>query len=1322
MSDVYELSKMDPNAFEHLVNALVMRELGPGLTLPGPGADAGRDGLFEGRAPYPSNTENWEGTWYFQAKFHRPGLSKDPQKWLQRKIQEELAAFSATTGKRTWPDIWIVVTNVEPSGTAKTGTIDVATKLVSKARRALAKKFHIWGGQKVIELLSKYPDIAARYGHFLTPGEVLTELNHQLTDRQGQIKDVVRHLVANGFEEQQSTKLEQAGSHEDDRPGIHRLFVDIPFSCNSHSCSGEVLQFLSKAACFEQRIDPHEPITEAWINWRQHPSRARVWFIRGGPGQGKSTVGQYFSQVQRAALILQGQIRVAPKLKTLANEVKKAAEGLGFWPTAPRIPICIELKEYAQWYGKRPAESPRGILSFLSASISKGIQKETLVGTLERMLGRSRWFVVFDGLDEVPDDIKDLVAKEVCRFGDDVVVGCDADVLSICTSRPQGYSGQFDSLSGTTIELTHLSPEKALQCAEPLIRLGRPDAEAQKAVDTLRAAIASTSIRELMATPLQAHIMAVIVRDGRRPPERKWELFDTFYEVIRKRESSRELLEAPLAKLFREQAKLLRRVHNRVGFMLHSRAEKSEGAQTSLTKEEFGVLVRETVREMYDKDVEEITAAVIKAAKERLVLLSTPDDGKKIRFEIRQLQEFFAAECLYDGVDADELGKRLRAIGTDAHWREVVLFLLSALIEDNRKTESTVAISVLEAIDRGEADSDCRRLRQKLAVGALHAVSLWADGVLEQDKQMRAGFENCLIPIVRSVPVRSLRLFMRFRENSKKWLIEYLYRKAEEFEFCEAFGAHVLLLLMMEPEDERTYRLYDRILSRDLSYAESIAGLLFRSLSPVVGVSSFPLTVRRFALRILLDDRWFGVRSRSTWAARLAIGSGFKTAAEVGVGIPNQAMIARLSRAYSREPRHFLQLDEKRFGGVVVQFRRAKYAEPGAHGDLLSGEWGTGVGGQLGLFLRILHFRKNPTIQSLRSCLKPMLVHGAELLRDLSYPFEGIIPEPAPNETFADLDKQLEALPEGQLGEWIARHSSKDHRGLELRPDFEVTMDLPTFEGLLAEDASLGVYVWCEILSKSPAHPLCKDEGVARLFSHLMNSEANAFKVPYPVVAIASTFGASESGIRSRILQLAADSSLQRFEPGSSHRVIKLPSLSLPDDHALLMPLASVVLGAMNSRSHLWGFGSAEKPSEARSFQLRTQVSEAIGDLEGLTKSILENERVPVEARIAGLSLGLLHVSGGSDFCSKHMSIATSLLESADDDNAAECLALAVFGSGLHKGGSGSLLLNTILEKRRQSWGFSLRLDEAFDRWREESGAPVMYGAFRSDWMQNLRV
>ncbi len=224
-------------------------------------------------------------------------------------------------------------------------------------------------------------------------------------------------------------------------------------------------------------------------------------------------------------------------VKEAAKAIYGAAQRDNFWPTSPRIPIQIELKEFAHWYSQRNSIQSNNFLTYLAETVAKKICGKVLVKTLKKALSKRSWIVVFDGLDEVPNDFKDEVANEVMCFLNDVLVEIDGDVLALCTSRPQGYSGQFAGIDGPVVELSPLDADTAIRCAKPVLKFGRTSEESEKSVETLEAAILSPNVKELMTTPLQSHIMAVVVRDGGRPPERRWKLFDGFYQVMKKRES-----------------------------------------------------------------------------------------------------------------------------------------------------------------------------------------------------------------------------------------------------------------------------------------------------------------------------------------------------------------------------------------------------------------------------------------------------------------------------------------------------------------------------------------------------------------------------------------------------------------------------------------------------------------------------------------------------------------------------------------------------------------------------------------------------------------
>jgi hypothetical protein len=246
MSDSFDLTKLDHNTFEHLVNSIAIRILGFGHTGFCPGADGGRDGYFEGEAPYPSHTDRWSGRWYIQCKFHKPHLSTDPQKWLLEEIKKEIKEFNNPEKRRTWPDVWIIATNIDQSGMPNTGSFDKALAIVKKARPSLEKKFHVWGGSKIITYLNQFPDIRDRYRHFITPGHVISELYDQIRETRAELETILNYLIGRQLWEQQHTKLDQAGASIDVRPGIHKLFIDLPFKAAEYNIESNTLWCVSR--------------------------------------------------------------------------------------------------------------------------------------------------------------------------------------------------------------------------------------------------------------------------------------------------------------------------------------------------------------------------------------------------------------------------------------------------------------------------------------------------------------------------------------------------------------------------------------------------------------------------------------------------------------------------------------------------------------------------------------------------------------------------------------------------------------------------------------------------------------------------------------------------------------------------------------------------------------------------------------------------------------------------------------------------------------------------------------------------------------------
>lgn len=89
----YTLNNLGARNFEHLVQALSKKIIGEGVSIFGNGPDGQREATFKGKAPYPSNSDSWDGYWIIQAKFKEPNTKKADYLWLKECFESEMSTF-----------------------------------------------------------------------------------------------------------------------------------------------------------------------------------------------------------------------------------------------------------------------------------------------------------------------------------------------------------------------------------------------------------------------------------------------------------------------------------------------------------------------------------------------------------------------------------------------------------------------------------------------------------------------------------------------------------------------------------------------------------------------------------------------------------------------------------------------------------------------------------------------------------------------------------------------------------------------------------------------------------------------------------------------------------------------------------------------------------------------------------------------------------------------------------------------------------------------------------------------------------------------------
>lgn len=503
---------------------------------------------------------------------------------------------------------------------------------------------------------------------------------------------------------QVNAKLEQGG-HTQHHVPLRTVFIDLPVQT-------EALRHRVERPKFLQHLLKAQPANLASLLTRRGTGLQRgrsatdtdttfaLNLLIGGPGQGKSTLSQLAAQLNRAALLkgVRDELNHAQR-HAVESFYPKTEQEEQLWPTEGCLPLQIVLPELSAWLAsaREPENEFPSVLAYLKSRASTG-HHGLDIKTLVRFFEHIPLLLVFDGFDEVgaAEDRKNVVfaIRELLQW----LASKELSAQVIATTRPQGYSGELESL-GIPLRKHFLLPlhkNEALGYAKKLIdaKIDGIDERTKLAAKIQEAANDSATAR-LLSTPLQVTILTALVQQIGRAPRERWNLFHRYFAFTYDREIERETYASPLLATYRSQ---IETIHTRVGLILQIEAERTGGASARMPRQRLVSVISDVLAEDgFDAlDQEELTNQIANAAENRLVFLVEPEPNF-FGFEIRSLQEFMAAWALTTGGDS-YIEARLRAISKSAIFRNVLLFAVSRLLSTNSPLRDEL-LKIIEAAE-----------------------------------------------------------------------------------------------------------------------------------------------------------------------------------------------------------------------------------------------------------------------------------------------------------------------------------------------------------------------------------------------------------------------------------------------------------------------------------------------------------------------------------------------------------------------------------------------------------------------------------------------
>jgi hypothetical protein len=354
-----DLGRLNPISFERLVRALCFAKLGPGGTVYSAGPDGGRDFTYDG-AIKSYETKNWSGYLVIQAKFKDPSLEgTDDIKWLAEQLKDEFNKFSHPGAGFRKPDYYILVTNVRLSGAdgvsrkkpakVRRGGMSKVVDLFGPWKQKLKlKDFDIWPRDKIVDLLAGEPDIRQSYAHWITAGDVLSKALQQFQSKAPNFGEVTSRALKTTLQRDQFVRLKDAGSVGDLQIRTSQVIVDLPLQNTSQGLAyrkvteegahyyveeeedalNAIAELVERA---REKLDPETLLGDEEGSDRNSSLQCRNRIVlMGGPGQGKSTVSLFLTQLFRDATIKdQAALRRDQPAKRLVTEIVKRAQGEG---------------------------------------------------------------------------------------------------------------------------------------------------------------------------------------------------------------------------------------------------------------------------------------------------------------------------------------------------------------------------------------------------------------------------------------------------------------------------------------------------------------------------------------------------------------------------------------------------------------------------------------------------------------------------------------------------------------------------------------------------------------------------------------------------------------------------------------------------------------------------------------------------------------------------------------------------------------------------------------------------------------------------------
>jgi hypothetical protein len=599
--------------------------------------------------------------------------------WLEDILDDEAAKVARLKARGV--SQYVLVTNAVGTAQLDTGTLDTVDRLLAERLSLPAKT---WWRDDLDRRLDNAWDIKWSHPNVMSGVDALRALIEAgLGFEQERRSDTIRAYLADQYGRDEEVRFRQI---ELQSPLLD-LYVDLPLSPSDRRQSlAKRRAWASTATAMHDTVAvdslsgenpdfeffPFMQVTASAAAMLIHPDLQRRMpriVLEGAPGQGKSTVTQYVAQLYRMSLL--GNTAALDRVPSAHR------------PSSWRIPIRVELRDYASWVngddpfrpGNRTDSPDPSLEQFLAGHIRHFSSSPAfVVEDLRAVLRVSAAIVILDGLDEVPDVDARRHVVTLLEEGLRRLEATAASLQVVITSRPAAFANSpgmpasryfYCSLDNLTKALVEDYSKRWLQVR------GISGHEADSFLGVVQSRLASPPLADLSRNPMQLSILlSLVVTHGSSIPDKRSALFDAYMALAFNREAEKSVM-------VRTNRDLLGSVHGYLGWILQAEAEAGENGRITVPRLRAVLRAYLEQRQLDPNLLDDLFGGVV----ERVVALVSRLEGT-LEFEVQPIREYFAAKHLFETAPMSPPGNeatdsrpvRFDGMAQNPYWLNVTRF------------------------------------------------------------------------------------------------------------------------------------------------------------------------------------------------------------------------------------------------------------------------------------------------------------------------------------------------------------------------------------------------------------------------------------------------------------------------------------------------------------------------------------------------------------------------------------------------------------------------------------------------------------------------